>query len=113
MHAELLEVYVHSQKQDPPEFHVAAPVVDFVIELAQVNYTACQAVLDAGFLDMLLCMYICCYTSSSIHITASHNAGIEALRVHMHEACSVALTTICRQRDALAVVSAHPICVLL
>jgi len=109
MHRTLLDTYISSQKQDPQEYHTASPLVDFVIELAQVNDSACEAVLTSGFLDMLLCMYICGFTDT-VRVVPFHEA--EQAQDSMFRDCSAALLALCRRLDFITVVSAHPVSVL-
>jgi hypothetical protein len=45
------------------EYRPASPFVDFMLAFSLINFATCQAVLDAGFLDMLLCVYICDFSS--------------------------------------------------
>jgi hypothetical protein len=93
------------------EYHPASPVIDFVTKLAQINY---QAVLDSGFLDMLLCMYVCNFSSSETVVLFPQQLTIKTDSDHsaMLEACTAVLEMLCQQADALAVVSAHPVCTL-
>jgi hypothetical protein len=114
MHAELFRVYTSFQYDNSPEYHDVSPLFDFVVELAQMSYVACQAVLNSGFLDVVLCMYICNFTRDTrargLYRTI---ADLEMRGNRMSRACSVALGTLCRQPGAQAVVSAHTICTLL
>jgi hypothetical protein len=118
--------YLSSQR--PGEYHPASPLVDFIMELSQNNSSARQAVLDSGFLDLLLCMYISdfkIYDASpksgqdvpkvkllSALSQAAAQTVSDASRESMLEVCSDHLATLCRYPDALAVIKAHPICVL-
>ncbi|KIM76473.1 hypothetical protein PILCRDRAFT_12714 [Piloderma croceum F 1598] len=69
----------------------ASPLIDFVAELARIDY---QAVLGSGFLDKLLCI----------------NIGSD--RRSMLEACTAVLEKLCQQANALAMVSVHPVYIL-
>jgi hypothetical protein len=114
MNMELMQAYVSRMNTGTlrGEYHPASPLVDFITELARTNY---QAVLDSGFLDMLLCMYACNFSSGETtspftrrlasKIGSDHNTALL-------EACSALLAILCQHADALVVVSAHPLCVL-
>jgi hypothetical protein len=112
MHRKLRNTYIASQRQDPPEDHTASPLLDFIVGLAQVNDAACEAVLDAGFLDMLLCMYTCGFTDTMHTSPVRADSEIAEARDAIFMDCSAALLALCRHPDFVAVVSAHPICVL-
>ena len=115
MQTELMQAYMSCLATGTyqGEYHPASPLVDFIIELAQINY---QAVLDSGFLDMLLCMYVCDFRSGdtlppSIQRLISR-IDLDYSDSAMLGACTAALQMLCQQTDALAVVLAHPICAL-
>jgi hypothetical protein len=96
------------------EYHPASPLVDFIAELTQTNY---QAVLDSGFLDMLVCMYICNFSSGGDAFSLSQRLISDIAwdpwdHSAMMEACTTTLQMLCKQTDALAVVLAHPVSVL-
>ena len=111
MHQELLNVYLSCQNHQR-ESHIGSPLVDFIVGVAQVNYSACEAVVDAGFLDMLLCMYACNFISN-LETTVPHGANDTDERLYLVlEACSAALLTLCQQPDVQIRVFAHPIYVL-
>ena len=114
MHKELFEVYLSSWGLNSPEYHIVSALVDFVVELAQMNYVACQAVLDSGFLDVVLCMYTCSFTFDK-HMGDLNQtiADFEAHQNWTSKTCSAALAILCHQPGAQAVVSTHPICTLL
>ena len=92
---------------------VAYSVLLFVRKLAEGNLSARQAVLDAGFLDVLLCMYACIFSTTETVANDAHRVDLLMPRVLMTDIYNAALV-ICRQ---LATVpnapSAHPISVLL
>jgi hypothetical protein len=114
MHRKLFNTYISSQRQDPPEDHTASPLLDFIVKLAQVNDVACEAVLDSGFLDMLLCMYTCGFTDSMISPFAGSrtNSEIDEARDIIFVNCSAALLALCRHPDFVAVISTHPVSIL-
>jgi hypothetical protein len=114
MHRKLFNTYISSQRQDPPEDHTASPLLDFIVKLAQVNDVACEAVLDSGFLDMLLCMYTCGFTDSMISPFAGSrtNSEIDEARDIIFVNCSAALLALCRHPDFVAIVLTHPVSVL-
>jgi hypothetical protein len=86
---------------------MVSPLVDFILTVAKVNQDTCQAVLSSGFLDVLLCMYACNFTSSICSVDVVKGGQISII-----EAVCDALVILCRHPDALAVISVHPICVL-
>jgi len=90
------------------EYHPASPLVDFMVAFAHIDVTTCQAVLDAGFLDMLLCMYICGF---SCDIMAHSVSGTNGKLVIM-EACTDALLQLCEYPGALIFISNHPLRIL-
>src|ERR1700734_387265 len=107
MHRELVTTYLSCQTVtgSRSEYHPASPLIDFLLAFAQIDITTCQAVLDAGFLDMLLCMYICNFNCSIMpYATASvHGKSM------MMEACTDALLQLCEQPGALTAISKHPL----
>jgi hypothetical protein len=91
------------------EYHPASPFIDFIVSLSQINYSVCQAVLDAGFLDMLLCMYVCNF---ACNIPLYHGiVGVHG-KSKMMEACTDALLQLCEYPGAFTIVSAHPLCAI-
>lgn len=108
MQRELMSIYLNYQIGigTRREYHPASPIIDFIVKVAQINHSACQAVLDAGFLDMLLCMYVCNFgfSTSSRHFSV----GIDGKSM-MIEACSDALLQLSENPGAAAVIVAHPV----
>lgn len=102
---ELMLTYVTSQPANDHEFHefhLASPLLDFLMTIATANDSSCQAVLDAGFLNMLLCMYTCNFGYSlAPHRSASCD--------RMLEACSDALLRLSECPGAATVISLHPV----
>jgi hypothetical protein len=87
--------------------HPASPMVNFIVSLFKVNPATCQAVLQSGFLDVLLCLYASNFTSN-IPSFGDMTVGRKALI----EDISDGLVILCRKSDARAFLSAHPICAL-
>ena len=114
MHRKLFNTYVSSQRQDPPEDHTVSPLLDFIVDLAHVNDAACEAVLDSGFLDMLLCMYICGFTDNMISpsVGSRTDSEIDEARDTIFANCSAALLALCRHPDFVAVICTHPVSIL-
>jgi hypothetical protein len=103
MHTELIQAYascINTTYQHP-----ASPIIDFITELMQINY---QAVLDSGFLDVLLCMYVSGFSSGDSWFVSLKRPGHSGIL----EPCSAALEMLCKPIDAMEVFSSHPICVL-
>lgn len=88
------------------EYHPASPLVDFMMQVIQISPSAYQAILGAGFLDVLLCLYACNFNSS-----ISQRRGVDG-KSRMLDACSDALTRLCKHPNAFIVISAHPLCKL-
>jgi hypothetical protein len=113
VYAELVEAYISSMntRTYKGEYHLASPLIDFVAELVHIDY---QAVLDSGFLDMLLCMYVCNFSNPvTVYPSARRLIGnIGSNRKSMLEACTAVLEKLCQQANALVVVSAHPVYIL-
>jgi hypothetical protein len=105
MHRDLVEPYLFSQP--PSANHQASPLIDFLVTVARVNWSICEAVLNSGFLDMLVCMYTCNFTSDLGSVE-----NIERGRDSIIGSVCVALETLCCQPEARAAISRHPICVL-
>lgn len=112
MHRGLLTEYLLAQEQGLPEHHPASPIVEFIAQLAKMNYTACQAVLDAGFLDALLQVYSCSFVDLLTLSHAQHSI-IEARRKDLSMTCVAALAAVGQHPDVSAQTSTHPIRVLL
>ena len=70
--------------------------------------TKYQAVLDSGFLDVLLCMYVSGFSSEDPWFVSLQQL-IGPNHTGILEACTAALEMLCEAVDAIAVVSAHPI----
>jgi hypothetical protein len=113
VYAELMEAYISSMNTGTykGEYHPASPLIDFVAELARIDY---QAVLDSGFLDMLLCMYVCNFSNGETVFSSAQRliSNIGSDRRSMLEACTAVLEKLCQQANALVVVSAHPVYIL-
>ena len=90
--------------QELTTVHPASHIVNFIASLFRVNQATCQAVLQSGFLDVLLCLYASNFTSN-IPSFGDMTVGRKALM----EDISDALVILCRQSDARAFLSAHPI----
>lgn len=84
------------------EYHPVSPLLDFMLAFSQIDSTSCQTVLRAGFLDMLLCMYVSNFECSMMTISVHGKAMIM-------EACTDGLLQLCEQPGALAIISAHPL----
>jgi hypothetical protein len=80
-------------------------LIKFIIDLSQVDSSTRQAVLDSGFLFMLICMS-----------TASPSSNMELALVNnlhnFHEEGTNAIISLCQYSDAKTVISTHPICIL-
>src|ERR1700735_1488802 len=74
---ELLNVSLSTQDPYPQEHYLSSLLVDFVVKFALNETSACQDVLKAGFLDLLLCMYACNF--ENIYVLA--NGGTIAVTV--------------------------------
>jgi hypothetical protein len=113
VYTELMEAYIFSMNTGTykGEYHPASPLIDFVAELARIDY---QAVLDSGFLDMLLCMYVCNFSNGETVFSSAQRliSNIGSDRRSMLEACTAVLEKLCQQANALVVVSAHPVYIL-
>jgi hypothetical protein len=107
MHRELMTSYFTCQKLTTPEDHPAFPLVDFILAFSQINIITCHAVLKAGFLDMLLCMYICNFDSM---MPQDFTSVLDESMIL--EAFSYSLLQLCEQPGALRVISTHPLRVL-
>jgi len=79
-------------------------MIDFISFVAQHNDEAGQAVLDGGFLDMLLRIYVLCPTFDF--------KDTNEQRVTLSDACASALSILSRQPHHLEVILSHPICAL-
>jgi hypothetical protein len=77
------------------------PVIDFIASVVDSNHngSACQAAIDAGFLDILLRVYA---------IFPALERGMSALV----NACTSALLMLSRQPDCLEAIIQHPVCTL-
>jgi hypothetical protein len=93
------------------EYHPASPLIDFITEVARFNN---QAVLDSGFLDMLLCMYVCNFSSGNPAFPYTQRLidRMRSDRGAILASCTAALELLSETSDALAVISAHPVCIL-
>jgi hypothetical protein len=65
MYEELMDAYLSSQYNQ--DGHGATPFANFVRELALSGQVPCQAVLQAGFLSMVLCMYLHDFLPSGVN----------------------------------------------
>lgn len=113
MHRELFnEMFALSERLED----LAYSIVVFIRDLAQVNLSTCQAVLDAGFLDVLLCMYACNFSTMKTVTEDTYRVDLPMPKVQgnrMTDICKAALG-ICRQlASAPNAPSTHPISVLL
>lgn len=113
MHRELFnEIFALSKSRED----FAYSVVVFVQKLVQVNLSARQAVLDAGFLDVLLCMYACNFSMMKTGTEGTYRVDLPMPKVQgnrMTDICEAALG-ICQQlATAPNAPSDHPISVLL
>jgi hypothetical protein len=75
------------------------PVIDFIVCFIDLNDSAYQVVIDAGFLDMLLRIYT---------VFPAFERGTSALSTK----CTSALVKLSRQPDCLEAIIQHPICTL-
>lgn len=105
-HQELLGEYVECQNLEP-EDHYGSPMLDFMLRLARESFKTSQAVLEAGFLDILLCMYICDFHyETGVH---SSVAGEMMKREMMKQTCTDMLVELSKYPENVAVISGHPI----
>jgi hypothetical protein len=109
MHRELMMTYLTSQTPlgHHREYHPASPLVDFMVQVARNSHLACQAVLDAGFLDVVLCLYVCNFSCSMM--AQFHDVDGKPVIL---DACSNALAGLCKEPNALTVFSTHPLYIL-
>jgi hypothetical protein len=100
-------MHAYLSSQPPGIRHPASPLVDFITTIIKENHSMYQAVLNSGFLDVLVCMYICNFSSEICRVDE-----VEGALHSIIEVVSAALLMLCSQPNAQAVVSAHPICIL-
>ena len=104
MHLELAFAEIFAQGSNPPN-HSALPLLAFFVKLAETGATACQAIIGAGFLDVLLCMYACNFVEESCATIGVHNIH----RPGILESGSNTLTLLSPYYGIQAGVDAHPI----
>jgi hypothetical protein len=104
MHLELAFAEIFVQWSNPPN-HSALSLLAFFVKLAETGATACQAILGAGFLDVLLCMYACNFVEGSCATIGVHNIH----RPGILESGSNTLTLLSPHYGIQAGVDAHPI----
>lgn len=88
------------------EVLMIAPVLNFVTRIAMQSDSTCQAVLEAGILDILLRIYIIFPALSSV--TPHDNASKEELR----SVCGSTLTVLGQSQQYQITVLNHPVCIL-
>jgi hypothetical protein len=64
MHIELMDDYISSQYNH--DGHGATPFIKFIHSLSLASTSCCKSVLETGFLDMVLCMYLHDFLPSAI-----------------------------------------------
>lgn len=91
--------------------HAAYPLFIFISKLARINDSGRQAVLDAGLLDMLTCMYACDF-SGRIYLSYTRRIDAIPTRGSILKVSTEILATICREPGALQKFQEHPISAL-
>lgn len=64
MHVELMDDYISSQYNN--DGHGATPFVNFIRSLSLASTSCCKSVMETGFLDLVLCMYLHDFIPSAI-----------------------------------------------
>jgi hypothetical protein len=91
-----------------PSSYSALSFLLFIKHLVKTDLSTCQAVLQAGFLDTLLCMYACNFSSGTRVIVGVQ----DVLRSEILACgCSI-LVSLSQQPETLTVIQKHPISVL-
>jgi hypothetical protein len=91
------------------EAHSFVPFVDFISQVVRLRPAARIAVLDAGFTDVLMCMY------ARDFIDPVHNGGDHERRRRkpaLLAACDSILLELMRHNECASVISNHHICYL-
>jgi hypothetical protein len=104
MHLELAYADIFAQGSNPPNY-LALSLLAFFTKLAETGATACQAILRAGFLDVLLCMYTWNFVEGTCATIGVHNIH----RPGILESGSNLLTLLSLHYGIEAGVDAHPI----
>lgn len=104
MHLELAYTDIFVQESNPPNCS-ALSLLAFFVKLAETGATACRAILRAGFLDLLLCMY----ASNFMEGTCAQIGIHDVFRPNILEAGSNTLTLLSTHYGIQAGVDTHPI----
>jgi len=107
MYRHLTNVYISSQKQD--ERHTALPFFDFLAQLCQGNQAGGQAVLDTGFLDLLVSMLVRDFSIPNMNLKRDE---ADECRSMVLEVCHSLLIHLSAHADLFLVLANHPICAI-
>ena len=113
-HNDLMDDYLDSQSG---ESRPAIPlVVDFVRQLVGSTPATCPAVVEGGFLDMMLCIYVATMVPRTIYvgksITPVRPVTEEKTYMALLDSSSAALRVISRTSIGARSIERHPIYVL-
>jgi len=92
------------------ERHSAMPFVDFLSQAVQAGSLARKAILDAGFLDLLLYMHVCDFLDP-----LGHHGSIwerKGRNPPLTMACNTILQHLSNDNDCLPVILNHPLHIL-
>lgn len=83
-----------------------APMLKFIAQIASQSDLACQTVLEAGILDILLRIYVIFPALSS---SLPEDVGCKST---LMDACQLTVTVLCRLLEKPQMVYNHPVCML-
>jgi hypothetical protein len=95
--------------QSPSVKHSCIPLIEFIGQVAVVGPTACKAILDAGFLHVLLCIYTHDFFDPFL---AAENAKGRDHIDQLRHICDGVLNELCRHQECSDIIFNHPISVL-
>jgi hypothetical protein len=98
---------VFCRRSLPPNYSTLS-FLSFVAQLVESDLSTCQAVFQVGFLDVLLCMYACNFSSGTHAVVGIH----DILRSEILACGTAILVLLSHQPDILILIKKHPISVL-
>lgn len=99
----IIDTYLKALSQSKVKEHPSLPLVDFIGKLADTNFYSCRAIMEAGFLDMLVYMTLSGFQSSRTPLDDSRLVG------GFLDSCEATLRCFFLHSECLQLIASHPI----